>query len=108
MYSRKEATMALFDALRNALLAGFGVQEKVKEFIDDLVKKGELSESQGAKLVKEWSEKAEKNTEDISKSLGELVETTLSKMNLTTKSDIDKIEEKINALTARLDTIDKS
>ncbi len=100
--------MALFDALRNALLAGFGVQEKVKEFIDDLVKKGELSESQGAKLVKEWSEKAEKNTEDISKSLGELVETTLSKMNLTTKSDIDKIEEKINALTARLDTIDKS
>ncbi len=100
--------MALFDALRNALLAGFGVQEKVKEFIDDLVKKGELSESQGAKLVKEWSEKAEKNTEDISKSLGELVETTLSKMNLTTKSDIDKIEEKINALTSRLDTIDKS
>jgi polyhydroxyalkanoate synthesis regulator phasin len=108
MYSRKEATMALFDMLRNALLAGFGVQEKVKDFIDDLVKKGELSESQGAKLVKEWSEKAEKNTEDISKSLGELLETTLSKMNLTTKSDIEKIEEKINSLAARLDTIEKS
>ena len=100
--------MALFDMLRNALLAGFGVQEKVKDFIDDLVKKGELSESQGAKLVKEWTEKAEKNTEDISKSLGELTETTLSKMNLTTKSDIEKIEEKINALAARLDTLEKS
>ncbi len=100
--------MVLFDTLRNALLAGFGVQEKVKEFIDDLVKKGELSESQGAKLVKEWSEKAEKNTEDISKSLGELIESTLSRMNLTTKSDIDKIEEKINALAARLDTLEKS
>lgn len=108
MYSRKEATMALFDMLRNALLAGFGVQEKVKDFVDELVKKGELSESQGAKLVKEWSEKAEKNTEDMSKSLGELLETTLSKMNLTTKSDIEKIEEKINALAARLDTIEKS
>lgn len=100
--------MVLFDTLRNALLAGFGVQEKVKEFIDDLVKKGELSESQGAKLVKEWSEKAEKNTEDISKSLSELIESTLSRMNLTTKSDIDKIEEKINALAARLDTLEKS
>ncbi|UCE79569.1 MAG: hypothetical protein JSV13_02755 [Nitrospiraceae bacterium] len=100
--------MALFDMLRNALLAGFGVQEKVKDFVDELVKKGELSESQGAKLVKEWSEKAEKNTEDMSKSLGELLETTLSKMNLTTKSDIEKIEEKINALAARLDTIEKS
>lgn len=31
--------MAIVDMIRNALLAGFGVQEKVKEIIDDLVKK---------------------------------------------------------------------
>ena len=78
--------MALFDMLRNALMAGFGVQEKVREFIDELVKKGELSESQGAKLIKEWSEKAEKNTEEISKSLSEVMEKTLSKMNLPLRS----------------------
>ncbi|MEW6109793.1 MAG: phasin family protein [Nitrospirota bacterium] len=100
--------MALFDVLRNALLAGFGVQEKVKEFIDDLVKKGELSESQGAKLVKEWSEKAQKNTEDISKSLGEVLEKTLDKMNLPTKGDIGKLEEKINSLSSRISKIEES
>ena len=69
--------MAILDIIRSAMLAGFGVQEKVREFIDDLVKKGELSESQGAKLVKEWSEKADKNAEDISKSLNELVQKAL-------------------------------
>ncbi len=94
--------MSLFDVLRNALLAGFGVQEKVKEFVDDLVKKGELSESQGAKLVREWSEKFEKNTEDLSKSLNEMVGKTLEKMNLSTKDDIQKLNEKVDTLSSRV------
>lgn len=99
--------MALFDVMRNALLAGFGVQEKVKEFVDELVKKGELSESQGAKLVKEWSEKAEKNTDEITKSLQELVEKTLTKMNLPTKGDIEKLDGKINSLAERVGKIEE-
>ena len=93
--------------MRNALLAGFGVQEKVKEFVDELVKKGELSESQGAKLVKEWSEKAEKNTDEITKSLQELVEKTLTKMNLPTKGDIEKLDGKINSLAERVGKIEE-
>jgi polyhydroxyalkanoate synthesis regulator phasin len=94
--------MALFDVVRNALLAGFGVQEKVREFVDELVKKGELSESQGAKLVREWSEKFEKNTEDLSKSLNEMVAKTLQKMNLSTKEDIQKLNEKVDTLSSRV------
>jgi polyhydroxyalkanoate synthesis regulator phasin len=88
------------------MLAGFGMQEKVKEFIDDLVKKGELSESQAAKLVKEWSDKFEKNTTDISKSLNEVVTKTLEKMNLSTKDDIQKLNEKVDTLAARLAKIE--
>ncbi len=98
--------MALFDVVRNALLAGFGVQEKVKEFVDELVKKGELSESQGAKLVKEWSEKVQKNSEDMSKSFNEMIAKTLSKMNLSTKEDIEKLHEKIDSLATRVGKIE--
>ncbi len=94
--------MAVIEIIRNALLAGFGVQEKVKEFIDDLVKKGELSESEAAKLVKEWSEKVEKNTEDIGKSLNEIVTKALEKMKLPSKDDITKLNEKVDALAARV------
>jgi len=94
--------MAVLEIIRNALLAGFGAQEKVKELIDELVKKGELSESQGAKLVKEWSEKVEKNTDDIGKSLNEIVTKALEKMNLPTKDDITKLNEKADALAQRL------
>ncbi|HSB32340.1 MAG TPA: phasin family protein [Candidatus Sulfobium mesophilum] len=99
--------MSLFDTIRNTMLAGFGVQEKVREFVDELVKKGELSESQGAKLVKEWSDKFEKNTTDISKSLNEVVTKTLEKMNLPTKDDIQKLNEKIDSLASRVAKVEE-
>lgn len=99
---KQEVFMTFFDVVRNAMLAGFGVQEKVKEFIDELVKKGELSESQGAKLVKEWTEKAGKTSDQLSKSISELVNKTLEKMNLPTKDDIEKLDKKVQSLSNRL------
>jgi polyhydroxyalkanoate synthesis regulator phasin len=100
--------MAIVDMIRNAMLAGFGVQEKVKEIIDDFVKKGELSESQGAKLVKEWAEKVDKNTEDISKSLNDLVQKALEKMNLPSKDEIAKLNEQVNALSERMKKLEET
>lgn len=100
--------MALVDIIRNAMLAGFGVQEKVKEFVDELVKKGELNESQGAKLVKEWADKAEKNTEDISNSLNDLVKKTIDKMKFPLKEDIDKLTEQVSILSERIKKLEES
>ena len=100
--------MAILDIIRNAMLAGFGVQEKVKEIIDDFVKKGELSESQGAKLVKEWSEKVDKNTEEMSKSLNELVQKALDKMSLPSKDEIAKLNEQVNALSERIKKLEET
>ncbi|GBE31882.1 poly(hydroxyalcanoate) granule associated protein [bacterium BMS3Bbin05] len=100
--------MTIFDIARNALLAGLGVQEKVKEFIDELVKKGELNDSQGAKLIKEWTEKADKSTEDLSKTFSDLVTKTLDKMNLPTRDDIEKINKKLNSLSSRIKKLEGS
>jgi polyhydroxyalkanoate synthesis regulator phasin len=94
--------MTVFDIVRNALLAGFGVQEKVREFIDELVKKGELSESQGAKIVKEWTETANKTSEQFSKSIADVISRTLEKMNIPTKEDIEKLNKKIQSLSLRV------
>jgi polyhydroxyalkanoate synthesis regulator phasin len=94
--------MAVFDGVRNAILAGFGIQEMVKEFIDELVRKGELSESQGAKLVKQWSEKADKGATDLNKNLTELMSKTLEKMNIPAKEEFDQLNKQIQNLSARV------
>ncbi len=98
--------MTVFDIARNALLAGLGVQEKVKEFIDELVKKGELSDSQGSKLIKEWTEKADKSTEEITKTFSEIISKTLDKMNLPSREEIEKINKKLDSLSKRIKSLE--
>jgi polyhydroxyalkanoate synthesis regulator phasin len=97
-----EVFMTVFNLIRNAMLAGFGMQEMVKEFLDNLVKKGELSESQGAKLLKEWTEEAGKTSDQLSKNISEIMTKTLRKMNLPTKDDIEKLNKEIRSLSNRL------
>jgi poly(hydroxyalkanoate) granule-associated protein len=94
--------MTIFETLRKMMLAGFGAQEKFSEFVNELVKKGELSESQGAKLTKEWSDKAEKGTSDLNKTFSDMVTKTLEKMNIPTKDDLKKLDKKISALSSRV------
>ncbi len=94
--------MSIFDVVRKALLAGIGVQEKVKELVDELIKKGELSEAEGAKLVKEWTERAEKSTEGLRQSITELVNSTLERLKLPSREEIERLEKKVDMLAERL------
>lgn len=99
--------MKLFDIVRKALFAGLGAQEKVKELIDELVKKGELNKSQGAKIIKAWTEKASKKREDINKTMSEIIGKTIGKMNLPTKDDIERLNKKIEELSKKLEEMEK-
>ncbi|MGE5238702.1 MAG: phasin family protein [Chloroflexota bacterium] len=94
--------MTVFDLIRNTLMAGFGVQERIREFIDDLVKKGELSESQGAKLVKEWMDLADRSKTELSKTVSDLMAKGLETMQVATSADVEGIETKLQELSSRL------
>lgn len=94
--------MVITELVRKAMLAGLGAQEKAKEFIDELVKTGELSKSEAANLVKEWTSKAEQSTKDIDVKIKDAVAGMLDKLNIPTKEDIEKLEKKIQALNVRL------
>jgi polyhydroxyalkanoate synthesis regulator phasin len=94
--------MTVFDVVRNAIMAGFGVQEKVKEFIDELVKKGELSESQGAKLVKDWTERADKTSSELGKIISDSVAKAVEKISIATKEDIERLNKEIQGISERI------
>ena len=100
--------MTFFETVRKALLAGFGMQDRVKELVDELVKKGELSKSQGAKLVREWSQRAEKSTVDISQSLSDIINKTLQKMNIPTKDEVAKLNRKLQNISTRIKRLEES
>ncbi len=100
--------MTVFESIRKTLLAGIGVPEKVKELVDDLVKKGELSKSQGARLIKEWTDKMSKSGDEISKNISEVIHKTLEKMNIPTRDEVEKLNRKVLSLSARLKKLEEA
>lgn len=100
--------MTINEILHKTLMAGLGVPEKMKEFVDELVKKGELSESQGAKLVKECTEKVTKSGEDISRSVSELINKTLEKMNIPTRDEVEDLKKKVKSLSSKVRKLEET
>ena len=94
--------MIIAELIKKAMLVGLGAQEKAKEFVDELVKAGELSKSEASTLVKEWTTKAEESTKEFDKRVKETVANILEKLNIPTREDMEKLEKKVQALNARL------
>lgn len=100
--------MSINEIIHKALMAGIGLPEKVSEIVDDLVKKGELSKSQGAKLVKECSDKVGRSGEEVNKAVAELIDKALEKMNIPARDEVEKLKKKVTALSARVKKLEKS
>lgn len=98
--------MSVTDIIKKAMLAGLGAQEKVKEFVDDLVKKGDLSKSEGATLVKEWASRAEEGTKDMDLKIKDAMAAVFEKMNIPTRDDLEKLEKKVQGLSARISKLE--
>ena len=94
--------MTVSDIIKKAMLAGLGAQEKAKEFIDELVKAGELSKTEAASLVKEWASKAEESTKDIDKKIKDAIGGAFDKLNIPSKDDFEKMEKKLQNISSRL------
>ncbi len=100
--------MNINEIMHRALMAGVGIPEKLKELIDELVEKGELSKSQGARLAKECSEKAIKSGEDLSKGISELISKALEKMNIPARDEVESIKRKVTALSAKIKKLEEA
>jgi polyhydroxyalkanoate synthesis regulator phasin len=94
--------MIIGEVIKKAMLVGLGAQEKAKEFVEELVKAGELSKGEASTLVKEWTTKAEESTKEFDKRVKETVATVLEKLNIPSREDMEKLEKKIQALNGRL------
>jgi len=94
--------MIIGEVIKKAMLVGLGAQEKAKEFVEELVKAGELSKSEASTLVKEWTSKAEESTKEFDKRVKETVSNILEKLSIPSREDMDKLEKKVQALNVRL------
>jgi len=93
------------DLLKKTIMAGLGAmsltREKAEELTKDLIKRGEVSESEEAKFVKDLMDLAEKNKSGMEEKIEQTVEKALAKMNLPSRKEVNELKEEISKLVKK-------
>lgn len=99
----------IFDVAHKTFQAGLGAvvmtQSEIESFFGRLVERGEVAEKDGRKMIDELMERRRARTAEAQDELESSVERALHTMNVPTKSDIDKLNVKVMALTEKVDAI---
>ncbi|VVB94835.1 Poly(hydroxyalcanoate) granule associated protein (phasin) [uncultured archaeon] len=99
------------DMVRKMGLFGIGVisltQEKIEEFSQEMIKKGDMSKEEGKKFVKDVLSEKEKQMKDFEDKINERVKETLQKSGVVMKSDISALERKIEKLEKTVNSMKK-
>lgn len=111
--SPDESPHSVADGLRRILMAGLGSiklgQSEVESFVNRLVDKGQLRETDARGIVSDFLAKSKKQAEDTSKwvesEVERRMEQLLNQLNVPTKSDIDLLMQKVADLSEKLDQL---
>ncbi|MBI5567260.1 MAG: phasin family protein [Chloroflexi bacterium] len=105
----KEEANPLFDAARRVVLAAIGAvalaSDEVENFVNKLVERGEIAEKDARKLMKEVTEKTEKQIKPAEKEMEKRLEEMRTTLNIPTKHDIDALSNKVAELTAKVESL---
>jgi len=96
------------DLLRKGILLGLGAasltKEKVDNFVNELVDKGEISKDKSSELLQELLNLVREQEGKIDKKINDEVNNLLKKLDIPSKSDIKKLEKKIDLLTKKINS----
>lgn len=99
--------MAVQDLFKNMVFAFLGMQALLREFLNDLVKRGQMSESEASKIIDEFIAKSEQAKESFKENFKEMIQKTLQGMNLATKDEVENLKSLINELNLRITKIEE-
>ena len=101
----------MFEVLKKFAMIGLGAlsfsEEKLKQCIDDLIKRGEVNEEEGDDLFKRFTKRAEEEKDSIEEWMKEKLAEILKKMDLVTRDDIGKLEKELKSLDKRVKELKK-
>ena len=97
----------MFRLIRKSVFLGIGMQEKAREIAEELIKRGEGSEGKRAKVIKEMVDKGANGIKDIKQKVCDLACNGAEQANISTKSDLDRLEKGIKDLSSRLSRLEE-
>ena len=92
----------LKDLVNLGLGAVVMTKEKTEEVVNELVKKGEVSQDEGKELINELIEKGEKGKKEIEGQIEKIVKGIVEKLDISTKKEIEELKSEIEELKKKL------
>jgi poly(hydroxyalkanoate) granule-associated protein len=101
--------LSFYHTARKVLLASIGAmalaQDEIEEFVNRLIERGELAESEGRKLIDEVKAHRQNKFEKAENLMADRLEKMLKRINIPTKADMDGLSESIASLSRKLDEL---
>ncbi len=72
--------------------------EKIEEAVEEIVKKGELSEKQGKEFIQDLKEKSANAKKELGERIEKMVRETLRKLSIPTRKEVDELKARIEEL----------
>lgn len=92
----------MIDLVKKAMFTGIGMmslsKEKVEEIAGEFVEKGKLSEQEGKNLVSDLLKRSEESKGALKKQIEAVVKSTVAKMDIATKTDIEALKSDLAVL----------
>lgn len=82
-------------------------QEKIEEFSQEMIKKGDMNREEGKKFVRDILSEKEKQIKDLENKINEVVKANIEKSGMVMKSDISALEKKIEKLEKTVQSLAK-
>lgn len=89
------------DLLKKAISLGLGMasasKEKVEQFVDELVSKGEIAQSESKDAVNRLIAKGDEQRNEIKRMVNEQVKKVLNELDVATKQDLRDLEQQLKS-----------
>ena len=95
------------DRMRRWMIAGLGMaaltKEKVEEFVQELVRSGEVDGEESKQVARSILKQAEEQRDELRRLVDQQVRRVLSGAGMVTKEEYEALEERVKALEQRLE-----
>jgi polyhydroxyalkanoate synthesis regulator phasin len=93
------------DLINKTFSLGIGAavtsKEQIEKLVDELVKKGEVTQAESRNMVDELMKKGDEARAELEQQINLKVKQRLAEMDLATKEDIERLENRIALLEAK-------
>lgn len=101
----------MFDLVKKSMLAGVGLAlktwDEVEELVDEIQKKGEMSEAEGRSFLQAVQKRYEEAQGKLEKRVEEAANDFLKKANIVTSDELKELKKEIRELKSIVNTLTK-